>query len=129
MIEDIKVGMKYRKEIVVTDDLTAKAIGSGGLEVFSTPSLIALFEITSKDLIDNMLPETQSSVGTEICMKHLKATPVGKKAWCEVEIDEVDGRKIHFIGKCFDEDGQIGEGNHYRFIVDNEKFLKKVYGK
>ncbi len=125
---DIKVGLTNKKEQTVTEDRTAKYIGSGGLEVFSTPHMIALFELTAKDLIDPLVEDNQSSVGMEISMKHLKATALGKKVWCEVEIDKVEGRKIHFIGNCFDEDGKIGEGHHYRFVVDNEKFLKKIYG-
>lgn len=125
MFDNIKTGLTntYEKEVVFED--TAAYIGSGGLEVFSTPSLVALFEVTAKNLIDSLLPDGYSTVGIEISVKHLKATPMGQKVKCSVEIIEIDGKKIYFKGICFDEEGKIGEGTHKRYIVNNEQFLSK----
>jgi len=126
MLENIKINTEFKKEKTVGIEDTAKAIGSGGLEVFSTPSLVALMELACKDFMDSFLPEGFSSVGIEISVKHLKATAVGEKVWCAGRVDEIDGKKIRFSLHCYDEKGKIGEGFHYRFVVDNEKFLKRL---
>ncbi|MCX8058413.1 MAG: thioesterase family protein [Spirochaetes bacterium] len=125
--QNFNIGDKFSKELIVEDKHTAKFIGSGGLEVFSTPSLVALMELASKEFIDPKLENGYSTVGIEILVKHLKATPIGDKVICNGKVEEIDGKKIKFFLECFDSKGKIGEGTHYRFIVENEKFLKKIY--
>lgn len=125
--ENFNIGDSFKKEIIVEEKHTAKYIGSGGLEVFSTPSLVALMELAAKDFIDPKLENGFSTVGIEISVKHLKATPLGDKVVCFGKVEEIDGKKIKFSLECFDSKGKIGEGIHYRFIVENEKFLKKIY--
>ena len=105
---------------------SAAALGSGGLEVFSTPSLVALFEITAKDLVDPLLPAGHSTVGIEIAVKHLKATPIGQEVRCTVTVTGVDGKRIRFTGEMWDERGQIGEGTHTRYVVNDEEFLRRL---
>jgi len=111
--------------ITVDKSQTAEQFGSGLLPVFSTPALIALMENTAMKLID--VPEGSSSVGTAICIKHLKASAIGEKISCTATLTENDERKYLFQLKAYDSKGdKIGEGTHERFIVNIEKFMSKV---
>ncbi len=125
---DIKVniGLKYKKEKLVTKKDTAAALGSGGVEVFSTPMMVALIENTCLEVIDNELPEGFSTVGIHLNVSHIGATKIGKKVWAEVELLEQDRKKLVFKVEAFDEDKKIGEGLHERFIIDVEKFINKL---
>lgn len=123
---DFKTGAKGHKETTVTEDDTAKKIGSGLLDVFSTPSLVALMESTAQSSISDVLPCGYGTVGIEMNVKHIKATPVGMKVRCESVLTEVDRRKLTFKIEAYDEAGKIGEAVHSRFVIENEKFLKKI---
>jgi len=125
---DIKldIGLKYKKEKLVTKKDTAAALGSGGVEVFSTPMMVALIENTCLELVDKELPEGFSTVGIHLNVSHIGATKVGKKVWAEVELLEQDRKKLAFKVEAFDEDKKIGEGIHERFIIDVEKFINKL---
>ena len=126
MIDNITKGLSTTMEINVTDNDTAKRYASGSIEVFATPAMIALMENASKTLVDKFLQTGDTTVGTEINVKHIKATPVGMKVKCEATIEEVSGRQIKFNVKAWDEKGLIGEGTHTRFIVNVEKFMGKL---
>ncbi len=126
---EISVGVKGKKGYVVTPELTAAAVGSGLLEVYGTPYLVALMEETCLSSIGEFLEEGQGTVGISISLKHTAATPVGMEVWCESDLVEVDGKRLVFNVKAFDEVGPIGEGEHQRFIIDNEKFLAKTNAK
>ncbi len=122
----LEVGTKGKKEIVVTRDKTAKVMGSGTLDVFATPAMIALMENTAFESVSNQLEEGAGTVGTALNVKHVSATPVGMKVTCETELIKVEGRALTFSVKAFDEAGLIGEGEHERFIIFEEKFQKKA---
>ena len=128
-IDSIKAGIKGRREQLVTKDLTAAAVGSGLLEVYGTPYMIALMEETCHTSVGEFLEEGQGTVGISLNIKHTAATPVGMKVYCESELVEVDGKRLVFTVQAFDERGPIGEGEHQRFIIDNEKFLEKTNSK
>ena len=119
-------GIKNKMGIVVTEGRTAKAMGSGELPVFATPAMIALVEETCWRSVADELESGQGTVGTMLDVKHVSATPVGMKVWCESELVGVDGRKLTFSVKVFDEAGLVGEGTHERFIIDNKRFLEKA---
>jgi predicted thioesterase len=122
----LKPGLRAQKSRIVTDKFTAMAFGSGGLPVFSTPAMIAFMEFTSLSAVESLLPEGWSTVGTELDVKHLSATPVGMEVRCEAELLEIDGRRLCFKVDAFDTAGKIGEGTHCRFIVENQRFMQKV---
>ena len=122
----LEVGTKGKKEIVVTRDKTAKVMGSGTLDVFATPAMIALMENTAFESVSNQLEEGAGTVGTALNVKHVSATPVGMKVTCETELIKVEVRALTFSVKAFDEAGLIGEGEHERFIIFEEKFQKKA---
>ena len=122
----IKPGLRTQKTQIVTEQFTASALGSGGLAVFATPAMIAFMEMTALSAVDPLLPAGWSTVGTEINVKHLSATPTGMEVRCEAELLEVDGRRLLFRVEAFDGAGKIGEGTHGRYIVENERFLQRV---
>lgn len=125
----MNIGIKGLKEITVTKELTAISVGSGELEVYATPAMIALMEGTASESVKAELEEGQGSVGTSIAIKHLAATPVGMRVRCESELVDVDGRKLVFNLVVYDEKDKIGEGTHERFIISNEKFQNKTNSK
>ena len=125
-------GIIGKEELIVTEENTAKAVGSGGLEVFATPALIALAEKTAFQSVAEHLEEGQSTVGTHIDIKHIAATPVGMKVTCETELIEVDSenpRRLVFSVNVYDEVEKIAEGTHERFIIYSERFQNKANGK
>ena len=125
----MEIGAKFKVTIKVEEKDTAMAHGSGTLAVLATPRMIALMEESAYKCIDKYLEEGQSSVGTYLDVKHLAATPVGMDVYAESEVIEIDGRKVVFSVKAYDEKGLIGEGKHERFIVYSEKFVAKTYQK
>lgn len=125
----LETGIKGTKELIVSEDKTAKAMGSGTLDVFATPAMIALMENTAYESVAGELEEGSGTVGTALNVKHVAATPVGMKVTCETELIKVDGRALTFSVKAYDECGLIGEGEHERFIIMNEKFQAKADAK
>ena len=116
-------------EQTVTPELTAARIGSGLVEVFATPMMIALIEQTCLESVLPYLEEGQGTVGTLVNVTHSAATPVGMRVWCDSELVEVDRRRLVFAVKAYDECGPIGEGTHERFIIDSAKFQAKIDAK
>ncbi|MCR5468554.1 MAG: thioesterase family protein [Lachnospiraceae bacterium] len=125
----LEVGTKGHQEITVTDDITAAAMVSGTLPVYATPCMISLIEATCWKSIEKDISEDESTVGTMLNVKHLAATPVGMKVWCDSKLVEVDGRRLLFEVEVFDEAGKVGEGTHERFIIKAERFLEKANAK
>jgi len=124
---EIPVGIKSSKTIVVQEKDSAKSLGSGGLDVFGTPAMIALMENVALDMIREYLPEGNDSVGMAINAKHLKASPIGEEITCEAEIIAVDGRKVSYEIKAYDSKKDlIGASTHERFVVDIERFMSKL---
>lgn len=122
----LKIGIVGTQEKVVTEELSARALGSGTLAVFATPAMIALMEETAWKSVQGYLQEGEGSVGISINVRHLAATPLGMRVRCESELTEVDGRRLTFSVKVYDERGLIGEGTHERFVISNEKFQQKA---
>ena len=126
---EIPVGAKGRVDGVVTDQLTAAAIGSGSVEVFATPYMVAAMENAACEALRPYYGEGENSVGTKLEISHDAATPVGMKYWAEAEVTEVDRRRIVLKVTAYDETGVIGSGTHERLIIQMEKFLAKAEAK
>lgn len=124
---EIKSGLKGRAEKIVESANTAKAMGSGLLEVFATPALVAMMEEAAVNAL--VLEEGQSSVGVSLNIKHSAATPLGMRVWAEAELLEVDRRRLVYKVEAFDEKELIGSGTHERFLIDAEKFMAKTLTK
>ncbi len=125
----VETGIKGRLEQMVTPEMSAARVGSGLVDVFATPMMIALVERTCNESVLPCLEEGQGTVGTLVNVTHTAATPMGMHVWCESELVEVDRRRLVFKVKAFDECGVIGEGVHERFIIDMAKFTAKVQEK
>ena len=123
----ITVGLKGERAFVVEEKHTAYHLGSGGVHVFSTPSMVSLMEGAAVNAIDPLLPEGQMSVGIEISAKHLAATPIGKRVRAEAEVIDVDKRRVMFTIKAWDEHELIGEATHTRFIIDLDRYTQFFY--
>ncbi len=115
----------HEKKFVVTEDMVARGIGLD-VKVLSTPSLILAMEITCHEAIEKDLKDGETTVGTGICMRHLKPTKLGEEFLVRAYLVERDGRKLKFHVEAYDSEGKIGEGEHYRFIVDKEQFAAKI---
>ncbi|MCE1229296.1 MAG: thioesterase family protein [Firmicutes bacterium] len=122
----LQVGAQHTFEKLTEPKESAAAVASGALNVFSTPSLVALFERTALEAVDPHLPAGQGTVGMEVAVKHLKATPIGQKVRCTVTLTAVEGRRLRFSGEMWDEQGRIGEGTHTRGVVNQQEFMQRV---
>ena len=125
----MNIGIKGRAETVVSAENTAKIMGSGDLDVFATPHMVALMENAAAVSVADELEDGMSTVGTKLEISHDAATPVGMKVWAESRLVEVDGRRLVFEVSAFDECGPIGHGWHERFIINKERFLAKTNAK
>ncbi len=129
MDKEIKVGLVNEAKTIVTEENIASTMGSGCLRVFATPAMCCLMEKAASELMDSLVEEGSTTVGTALNIAHTAATPVGMEVVAKAEITAVEGRKISFKVTAFDEAGEIGSGNHERFIVFKEKFQAKTDGK
>lgn len=125
----LTIGLKGRAEATVTGSNTAAAVGSGSLDVFATPMMIALMEKAATAAVDGFLEAGQSTVGTHMDVSHDAATPLGMRVWAEAELIALDGRALTFAVSAFDDTGPIGKGLHTRFVIQAEKFMAKANGK
>ena len=125
----LQPGIKGHHEQIVTPGMSAARVGSGLVDVFATPMLVALVEQTCYESVLPHLDEGQGTVGTLVNVSHLSATPIGRRVWCDSELTEVDRRRLVFHVKAFDDCGLIGEGTHERFIIDTAKFMDKLKAK
>ena len=126
---EITVGMKGEVATLAEREDTAKEVGSGSLLVYATPCMVALMEGAACEAIEEALSDSQTTVGTELNIQHISATPVGLEVRAEAEVIAVEGKVITFSVKAFDEAGEIGKGTHKRVIVNTQKFLEKAYDK
>jgi predicted thioesterase len=126
MKKELEVGIKHteRKEVTLKD--TAAHYGSGTLEVFATPAMIALMENTALKTVLPYLSEEQDTVGSEVHIRHLKPTAVGGTVECEAILTETEGKKLVFEVSASDEKGIIGKGRHVRYIINKEQFLSNL---
>lgn len=125
----IQIGMEHTAQTVVSKSNVASAVGSGRLDVFATPMMVALMEQAAAECIQGELEEGQTSVGTKICVFHSSATPLGCTVTATAKVTGIDRKKVEFEVLAQDETGEIGSGTHTRFVVDSAVFLEKLEGK
>ena len=126
---EITVGMTGSVSTSVEREDTALEVGSGSLLVYATPCMVALMEGAACEALADALSEDQTTVGIELNISHLAATPVGMDVRAEAEVTAVEGKIITFSVTAYDEAGKIGEGTHKRAIVTSQRFLDKTYAK
>lgn len=127
--EGLTPGLRGEMRLVVREEDIARHLGSGNVSVLATPRMISLMENASVKAVDDLLPPGQATVGSEIRVRHLAATPQGMEVTVHSELVEVEGRRLTFKLEAFDEREKIGEGTHIRFIIDLDRFGEKVKAK
>lgn len=122
----LEKGLTNEIKLTVTDDKTAAALGSGLLEVFATPAMIAAMENACAECVQPHLDMGQTTVGTLVNIRHTRASGKGAEITVRSRLEEIDRRRLVFSVSAYDEKGLIGDGQHERFIIDTEKFLAKL---
>ena len=122
-------GLTGEKSVAVTMENTAVAMGSGTMRVFATPAMIALIEGCCAESVEGLLDEGITSVGTQVNIDHLSASPLGAGIVCKSRLTAFDGRRLDFEVEVYDNAGLIGKGTHTRFTVKADSFLKKANAK
>lgn len=126
---DLKPGLVGEAVLVVQANHTASHLGSGGVEVLATPVMIALMEEAARTSVDPKLEPGQMSVGINLNVSHLAATPIGMRVTARTELVAVDGRRLTFQVEAFDEREKIGEGSHSRAVINLDRFMARMQEK
>ncbi len=122
----LEPGIKGEATTMVVRENSAFFLGAGGVDVFATPMMILLMENACAGSVARVLDAGDTTVGTSVNVKHLAATPFGQQVRAIAELSEIDGRRLVFKVEAYDEQQKIGEGRHERFIVNLERFLKRL---
>ncbi|SDY59953.1 thioesterase family protein [Tindallia californiensis] len=123
---NLEIGILGKTELTVTEEKTAVAYGSGGIDVFATPAMIGVMENAALKIADQHLPDGWSTVGTRLDVRHIAATPKGMKVRAEAKLIAVKGKQLTFEVTAYDDEEKIGEGIHDRYIINKETFLNKT---
>lgn len=126
MNKNIQEGKELELTATVRESDTARVYGSGLLDVYSTPAMVAFMEKTSMELVQPMLGEGYGTVGIALDIKHVKAVPVGGQIRCVSRLSSLEGNKLTFRVEVTGDSGLVGEGSHSRYIIDEKKFLSKI---
>lgn len=124
--EYVTVGQHAEVRGRVTAEDLAVRHGSGSLEVYATPAMIALMERAAVACVDEHLPEGWITVGISVDVRHLAATPPDGGVRARAEIVKIDGRRLVFEVSAQDDHELVGKGTHERFCVDRESFVSRV---
>ena len=122
----LEKGLSARSAATVVPGNTAAAMGSGDLDVFATPAMVALMENAAMTAVAGELPEGATTVGAEMNVTHIKPSGLGAEITATAVLTEVEGRKLTFNVGARDAEGMIGEGIHIRYVVDRAKFMAKL---
>ncbi|MDR2006737.1 MAG: thioesterase family protein [Acidaminococcales bacterium] len=123
---NLPAGAKARKSEKVTSANTARAYGSGQIDVYATPAMIGLMEGASLGAVDPLLPDNFGTVGLKVNVSHLAAALPGAEVTAEAELAAVSGKKLLFKVTAFAGEKKIGEGTHERYIVNLAEFLARA---
>jgi fluoroacetyl-CoA thioesterase len=128
----IPVGAKGSFSLTVTPEHLASRFKDATLPpVLATPVMIMIMENAALNALKPYLEAGETAVGTRIDVRHLAATPAGRRVTGEAEVTRVDGRRIEFSVTATDGAEQIGVGTHERMLIDSGKFaagMKKKFG-
>ncbi len=128
-IPGLQLGLKGRAELVVGEEHTAPKVGSGRVHVLATPVMINLIEAAALAAVEHLLPPGQQSLGTQLDVSHVAATPVGMRVSAEAELVKIEGRLLTFRVAAADAVERIGEGTHQRVVVTLSRFDQRVQKK
>ena len=119
-------GLTGKCEMVVKEEDLVSQLGNVPVAVLSTPRLIQLLETAAVDAIREFIPSDQVSLGTEVKIKHLSATPLGMKVTGNALLKRVEENRLFFVVDAYDEKEKVAEGEHERVLVSKERFLQRV---
>lgn len=122
----LEIGMKRTTRYIVLPEHSAIAVGSGDLEVLSTPYLLAYMENAAKDLISSELSEGKTTVGIEVNLHHLAPSKIGDELTIDCELKEIDGRILTMELTAKDSEKIVGKATHKRCVVTIERFMEKL---
>ncbi len=122
----LQTGLSAAVEIVVSDDDTAIAIGSGTVPVLATPRLVALCEQAAVAAVEGELEDGSTSVGMRVQVDHLMPTAVGAPVTAEATLEKISGRRLTFTVSASDHRGLIAAGRVTRVVVDYDRFMEKA---
>jgi predicted thioesterase len=125
----VPLGASHEENLQVTDEMAITFLGPGQARVLSTPHLIGYLEMTSRNLIKQFLPEGEDSVGTQVNIRHLAATPIGMNVRFRAEVAAVEGQRVVCRVEAWDDREKVAEGTHERFVIDVARFGKRVRAK
>ena len=117
---ELAPGLKHSQTVMVTEDMTPGHLRGDAIRVLATPEMVRLVEQTAIQAVQPHLKPGQSSVGTTVSIKHIAGTPEGMQVTINVELTEIDRRRLGFKFEVHDEMEKVGEGTHERFIIDRE---------
>jgi fluoroacetyl-CoA thioesterase len=126
---ELEPGVTNTLTIVVDESMTADRFGNRGVQVLATPMLVSYFELAAHQLAMRALGPGQGTVGFHVDIRHLAATPVGRRVTFRATLAERDGRRLVFRVDAEDEQERVGEGTHVRFVVDMERFMGRIAAK
>ena len=125
-MKPVPVGAKGKFEQAVETRHLASELDSSLASVLSTPTMVAMMEQAAINAIKPFLDDGESSVGMTIEVSHTAATPSGHRARAEAEVTKVEGRRLEFSVRAFDDVEQIGSGTHRRAVIDAAKFNDRL---
>lgn len=128
-MDRIELGLKGEHRATVTADLAIDFLGLESARVLGTPSMILLMEMTARNSIQPLLDAGFDSVGSDVSVKHLAATPMGMTVTFRTEVIERDGRRVKFRVEAFDEREKVAEGTHERFVINVARFAERLRAK
>jgi fluoroacetyl-CoA thioesterase len=128
-MKPIPIGTRgsYAKTVALAD--LASQLDPSLAAVMSTPAMVAMMELAAVDAVRPFLDTGESSVGMSIEVNHSAATPPGHRARAEAEVTKVEGRRLEFSVRAFDEAEQVGSGTHRRAVIDAAKFNDRIKAK
>jgi fluoroacetyl-CoA thioesterase len=129
MPPDLQPGLVGEARTRVAPSDLASAFGSGTVDVYATPAMIALLETAAVNAVDHVLPEGSCTVGTHLDVRHLAPSPLGVEIVARAELIAVDGRRLTFRLEARDPVDTIGDGTHERVIVDASRLLARAAAK
>jgi len=122
----LRVGLIGEAIDTVNQAQTAIEMGSGAFKVFATPALIALMESAAVSAIATYLPDDNASVGIEVNVQHVAATPIGERVVAMAEVTKIDGKRVYLEIRAWDERELIGVGTHIRYVVEIDEFENRL---
>ena len=129
MSAKLDIGRTYSSQTRVEEWMTAEKAGNKGADVLSTPQLVQLIEEAAMHCVAPLLLPGHMTLGTHIDLEHRKPVPVGFIVRTEVEVVQIDGPRITFAVQVFDEQDNVAEGTHERYIIEHAKFISKLEDK